>query len=119
MFTDPQSVTIAAAANSLPRTSSADYSGAFSKDDGLIKLQISHQFGKRNRDIIRLVHTQTTADPLVTGNSFVASMTVSMTVDRPVNGYTPTQAKDVVAGLTKFLTDSSGAAVVKLLGGES
>jgi len=49
MLTDPQSVTINAVANSLPRVGSSNNSGSFSKDDANVKLEVSHSYGKRTR----------------------------------------------------------------------
>jgi hypothetical protein len=119
MFSDPQSVTINAVANSLPRTSSGTLSGAFQKDDGLVKLSISHQVGKRNRHFIRLDHSKIAADPLLAGVNVKASASVWMVVDVPETGYTTTEQKQVVDGFAAFLTASSGANVTRLLGNES
>jgi len=120
MFADPQSVTINAVANSLPRTSSGTNSGAFTKDDGLVGLQVSHQkTGKKTRHLIRLNHAKIAADPLLAGVNVKAQMAAYLVVEVPETGYTVTEAKQVADGLTAFLTASSGANVTKLLGGES
>ena len=118
-FADPQSVTINAVANSLPRTSSGVNQGAFTKDDGLVKLSISHTLGKRNRRVVRLDHSKIAADPLLAGVNVKASMAVYLVMDTPETGYTLAEAKQVVDGLTAYLTASTGANVTKLLGGES
>jgi hypothetical protein len=119
MFTDPQSVTINAVANSLPRISSGTLSGAFQKDDGLVKLSISHQVGKRSRHFIRLDHSKIAADPLTAGVNVKASMSVWMVCDVPETGYTQAEQKQIVDALTAYLTASSGARVTQLLGNES
>jgi hypothetical protein len=120
MFADPQSVTINAVANSLPRTSSGVNNGAFTKDDGLVGLSISHQkSGKKTRRLIRLNHAKIAADPLLAGVNVKASMAAYLVVEVPETGYTVVEAKQVVDGLTAYLTASSGANVTKLLGGES
>lgn len=119
MFTDPQEVTVSAVARSLPRTSTGDNSGAFKQSTGATGLAISHQYGKRSRHTVSLTDTKTTADPLVSGSSFYASMTVRLIVDMPTVGYTVAEAKAIVDGLTKFLTDGAGAAATKIIGGES
>jgi hypothetical protein len=46
-------------------------------------------------------------------------MSVYVVVDVPPVGYTVAEAQAVVAGLTKWLTDTSGSNVAKLLGGEN
>ena len=46
-------------------------------------------------------------------------MSVSLTVDAPLTGYTVAEVKQIVDGLTAYLTASSGAKVTQLLGGEA
>jgi len=118
-FADPQSVTINAIANTLPRVSSGVNQGAFSKDDGLVKLSVSHAYGKRNRRTIRLDHAKVAADPLISAQNIRYSMSAYLVVDVPITGYTVTEAKQIVDGLTAYLTASSGSKVTQLLGGEN
>lgn len=118
-FADPQSVTINAVANSLPRTSSGVNSGVFTKDDGNVKLSVSHQYGKRVRRTIRLDHAKIAADPLISDRNIRHSMSTYIVVDVPITGYTVAEAKQIVDGLTAYLTASSGAKVTQLLGGEN
>lgn len=120
-FADPQSITINAVANSLPRTSSGANSGVFTKDDGTVKLTVSHQYGKRTRRIIRVDHKKTVSDPMVPTNNTVASMSTYLVVDLPgVTGmYTVTEAKQIVDALVAYLSATSGARVTQLLGGEN
>ncbi len=118
-FADPQSVTINAVANSLPRTSSGVNSGTFTKDDGLVKLSVSHDVKSRTRHLIRLDHSKIAADPLLAGVNVKASLSVYMVVDAPATGYTIAEQKQVVDALTAYLTASSGARATQLLGGEN
>lgn len=118
-FADPQSVTINAIANSLPRVSQGNYNGAFMTEDGLLTLSISHEKKKRTRHLLKITQTKTVTDPLIPANSTPVSISAYVVVDTPPFGYTAAEQKLFVAGLTKFLTDSSGAAVTKLLGYES
>lgn len=118
-FADPQTVTINAVANTLPRTSSGVNSGIFTKDDGNVKLSVSHQYGKRNRRTIRLDHRKIAADPLISSQSIQYSMSTYLVVDTPVTGYTVAEAKQIVDALTAYLTATSGARVTQLLGGEN
>jgi hypothetical protein len=124
MFTDPQSITpTGGSAVSMPRTSSALNSGAFKSLDtgsGGDSLSISHSYGKgRARHTIRLTDTKLTTDPFLTGSSFIASMSASLTIDVPDTGYTPAQAAAICGGLYTLLSASTNAATVKLIGGES
>lgn len=118
-YADPQSVTISAVANSLPRTSSGINSGIFTKDDGNVKLSVSHQYAKRTRRTLRLDYSKIAADPLVSAQNIKYSMSAYLVVDVPITGFTVAEAKAIVDGLTLYLTASSGARVTQLLGGEN
>lgn len=117
-YSDPQSITISGAATSLPRTSSGIDSGAFMAPDGTLVVRVSHQYGKRSRRTARLEHSKIALDPLTAANTKY-SMTAYIVVDVPPVGYTVAEAQAVVLGLTKWLSDTSGANVAKLLGGEN
>lgn len=118
-FLDPQSVTIEAVASSLPRVSSGVNAGVFSKDDGTIRLSVSHSYGKRTRRTIRIDHAKIAADPLISAQNIKHTMSTYIVTDVPVTGYTVAQAKAIVDGLTLFLTANAGAAVTQLLGGQN
>lgn len=116
MFADPQSVTINAVANSLPRTAFGTNSGTFTKDDGLVKLSITHNVGKRSRRVVRLDHAKIAADPLLAGVNVKANMAAYLVIDTPETGYTLVEARQVVEGLVDYLVD---ATLTKVLGQES
>lgn len=118
MFADPQSVTINAVANSLPRTTAGVNLGEFKKDDGNVALRVSHQYGKRTRRQVRLDFSKIAADPLISSTNIKYSMSAYLVVDVPVTGFTVAEAKQIVDGLTAYLTASSGSKVTQLLGGE-
>lgn len=118
-FADPQSVTIATVANPLPRTASGPNTGAFTKDDGTVKLSVSHSYGKRTRRTARLDHSKIAPDPLIASTNIKFSMSAYIVVDVPVTGYTIAEQKQIIDGLTKWLTDTSGSNATKLLGGEN
>lgn len=117
-FADPQSVTVNAVAQSLARTGSSNNSGVFQKDDATYKLSISHSYGNRTRRVIRLDNQKYAADPLISAQNVLRNMGVYLVVDVPVQGYTNTEAKQIVDGFLAYLTASSGAKVTQLLGGE-
>lgn len=118
-FADPQSVTINAVANTLPRVSSGINSGVFQKDDGNVKLSVSHQYAKRTRRTIRLDHSKIAADPLISAQSIRYSMSAYLVVDLPTTGYTVAEAKQIIDALVAYLAASTGARVTQLLGGEN
>ncbi len=118
-FADPQSVTINAVAQTLPRVSSGIDAGIFRKDDASVQLSVSHRSAKRVRRALRLDHNKIAVDPLVPTNSVPYSMSVTLVVDVPKVGYTITEQKQIVDALAAYLTASSGARVTQLLGGEN
>lgn len=115
---DPQIVTLSSVATTLPRTSSGVNSGTFRAPDSSLVLTVSHAYGKRNRRVVRLDHTKIAADPLTSVNTKFG-MSVYTVFDVPGTGYTVAEAAAVVAAHTKALTDTSGALVTKILGGEN
>jgi hypothetical protein len=118
-FADPQSVTINAVANSLPRVGISDTKGVFRKDDGNVALQItSTTNSKRDRMAVRLDHKKVAPDPLMPASNVPFSLSVTVVVDRPTVGYSLTEQKQIVDAVTAYLTASSGARVTQLLGGE-
>lgn len=118
-FADPQSVTINAVATSLPRVSTGVNQSKYVSNDGLVEMTVSHAYGRRNRRLIRIDHSKTAPDPLISSQNIKHSMSAHLVVDVPTTGYTVTEAKQIVDALTGYLTASSGAQVTKLLGGEN
>jgi hypothetical protein len=118
-FADPQTVTINAVANTLPRISSGVNTGEFQKDDANVKLSVAHTYGKRTRRTIRLDHRKIAADPLISAQNILYSMSCYVVVDVPITGYSVAEAKQIVDALVAYLTASTGAKVTQLLGGEN
>lgn len=106
-------------ANSLPRTSSKDTSGTFTKDDGNVKLLVSSSYGKRIRRTARLDHQKVAPDPLFPAQNSPYSMSFYVVADVPVTGYTIVEQKQIVDALVLWLSASSGANITRLLGGEN
>lgn len=119
MLADPQSVTINAVAQSLPAIARGVNNSVYQKDDGTVKLSISHQYGKRNRRTARLDFSKIVADPLVPAQNQKVSMSTYLVIDSPLTGLTNVEIKQVVDGLTAYLTASTGAKVTSMIGGES
>jgi hypothetical protein len=115
MLADPQSVTVNSVAQSLPAISREELASLYRKDDGAYTLKISHAEGARNRRVVRLEHTKVAVDPLTAQNATVG-FTTYLVMDAPPWGYTNTEMKDIVLGLTAWL---ASATVLKVLGGES
>jgi hypothetical protein len=119
-FSDPQSVVHAVAGTvSLPRVSTGQTSGVFSNPSGSLKLSVSHAYNKRTRRVIRLDLQKLEPDPLFPDTNVPRQAAVMLIVDAPPIGFTVTELEDLTEALTAYLAASSGAAVTKLLGGES
>lgn len=119
MFTDPQSVTYATVAKSLPAVGRAadqsDYRGV--ADDAEYNLRLAHTFkAARNRVVARLQRTAVVTDPLVPANKLVASATATFTVDFPSSGMTLAEAQSLAKALRDWATDTN---ILKLVGGET
>jgi hypothetical protein len=119
-LSDPQSVTLLTVATSLPRVSTGENKSTYQKDDGLVKLGISHAPSRTTtRRVIRLDTTTVAADPLLAGVNREVNFGVYMVIVSPNVGLSLATQKDTVLGLTTALTASSGALLTKILGGES
>lgn len=119
MLTDPQSVTINAVATSLPRVSTEKDAATYKSADGLVKLSVSHQYGRRVRHMVRLDQSKIAADPLLAGQNIPVSMSAYVVIDVPTVGFSTTEQKYIADALTGYLSASSGAIVAKVLGGEN
>jgi hypothetical protein len=118
-FSDPQSVTVTGSASSLARTGSAIGSGSFSSNDGTVSLAVSSAYGKRVRRTARINLSKIAADPLVSANNIKYSASAFIVVDAPITGFTVAELTTLIHGLSTWLTASSDANAIKLLGGEN
>lgn len=118
MFADPQTLTIATVANSLPKIRQEGLTSTYQKSDGLLSLAIRHtpaKDGQRMRSLVRVDFSAVVTNPLDSTND-MDSFSFQIVLDRPLQGFTPTQMGDVWAALKVWL-DST--ALGKLLGQES
>lgn len=118
-LSDPQSVTINSVAQTLPRISVDTNASTYQKDDGTVKLTVSHSYGRRKRSLLRVDFQKTAADPLISSTNIIYSMSVQLVVDRPITGFTVAEQKQIVDAVSAYLTASSGANTTKFLGGEN
>jgi len=118
-FSDPQSITINAVALSLARVAQ-DPQGTFLTSDGLVGEVIgqSNSGKDRFRRVLRLNHSKVAANPFDSSLNALYNMSVYVVVDVPRVGYTVTEQKQVTDGFMTYLTASSGAKMLQLLGGE-
>lgn len=118
-FSDPQSLTIGGTATSFPRTSSGVNAGVFTTADASYKLSISHTYGTRTRRLIRLDGTKIVSDPYSTDRNIPVGMSSYLVVDVPKLGYSVADETSHVSALLEYLTASTNAKLIQLLGGEN
>ncbi|DAD51752.1 coat protein [ssRNA phage Zoerhiza.2_1] len=116
---DPQTVTISGTTTPLPRTSVDQDESEYTSGDGLIKLLVSHAYGKRQRRLVRIDHAKMAADVFKPTENVKVGMSVYTVFDLPPAGYTAAEALAVWSGFNTQLTATSNAVVTKILGGES
>lgn len=119
MFTDPQSVTINAVPNTLPRTEQEGQSAAYTKDDGTLTLTVSHQETKngRLRHAVKLDQSKIAADPFVAGNSRLSGAAITFVIDEPNAGqFSNADLLLLAKGLIAWGTDAN---LTKVIAGES
>lgn len=119
MFADPQSVVIGGTTNSLPRVGSGLGQGAFQLPDSSVSLSISHSYGKRTRSVAKVTQKRLSVDPLTPSNNVPVSGSVYVVLDMPVQGFTADQKKDLLKSLATWLTASTDANNIRLVGGEA
>ncbi len=118
-YPDPQSVTISGATTPLPNVSREGSTAEYRSADGAVKLSIQHTGTKRFRRTARITTTKITADPLVVSQNVRLSASVYVVLDVPVDGFTAAEQTALVAGLATWLTASTNANALRLVGGES
>lgn len=117
-FADPQTITISTVANTLARIAFGQNTGTFQKDDGSVKLTISHAFGKRNRSVVRVDSTKISADPFTPAINVKSTYSAYLVSDEPPSGWTVAEKKAIIDSLMGWMTASSGAATTKFIGRE-
>lgn len=118
-FTDPFAITIGGVASTLPRTSVGENESIYTSGDGTLVVRASHEYGKRNRRMLKVTTSKIAPDPYKEDENVERSMSFHVVFDLPQAGFTPAEAKAVSDGLIAAMTASSGALITKLLGGES
>jgi len=116
MFADPQSLTIATVAQTLPATERNGQTSVYKKDDDAYRLTIGHQYGRRNRFTVRLDAQKIAPDPLAASNNQIYTASVYLVLDKPPVGYTNAELKDMAVALSAWATSAN---LLKVLGGET
>ncbi len=119
-FADPQSITISAVANSLPRIASGVGVGGFQTNDGSLVMDVRHLPSKtRTSRTVGITIKKYVSDPLRPADNVPVSATIRFVVNAPVQGFTPADLLAATTGFLNCLTASSNANLTKLFGGEA
>ena len=118
-FTDPIPLTIDGTAYSLPKVSTSGFKSQYRTGDGLIAVTADHQYGQRNRHVLRIDHAKITADPFIPTQNSKVGMNHYLIFDYPVAGYSNSDVLKIYQGLKSWYSASTDAIITKLLGGES
>jgi hypothetical protein len=121
-LTDPQKFKeVSETEVTAPRVSSGDFKSMYETSDGLNKLTVSTTTSNNNRrrHLVRIDVEKLATNIYEESKKQAVSMSVYLVVDRPVNGFTVSEAKKLVAGLVGLLSASSYSLTEKVLGGES
>jgi hypothetical protein len=121
-LTDPQKFKDELAAEvEAPRVSSGDFQSVYETSDGHAKLSISTSESAQNRKrhLVRIDVNKLATDVFEESKKQAVSMSAYLVVDRPVNGFTVAEAKELVKGLVGLLSASTYSVTEKVLGGES
>jgi hypothetical protein len=116
MYTDPQSITVNAVAQSMPRISSVGTKSVYQKNDLSFTMTISHAVSKdRLRSMVRVDQRAIVPDPLTAVNDW-ENIAVSLVIDRPLIGFTAAQQDQLLTGFRTWLATATSD---KLYGRES
>lgn len=116
MFSDPQSITVAGVAKSMPKISSEGTKTTYQKNDLEYTLTVSHTVIKdRIRSMVRVDQRAIVPDPLTAVNDY-ETLSFYCVIDRPSAGFSSTQVSDLITGFKTWL---DATAIGKLYGKES
>lgn len=119
-FPDPTTITIGGTAQTLARTFVKNGQGQFATADGTYVLEILPSNGKTKVRTIRLRNTKITSDPLVSTTNVRVQDLITLTIIRPLDGYSDADLVAQVAGFFTFLTAGSGSPMLtRFIAGEN
>jgi len=114
-LSDPQSVTINAVAVSLPRTAESPF-GEYLFADGTKSMQIKHARGNRLVSTVSLRVAKIAADPYTPTVNKPVYATISITFNRPIQGFTNVELLDFFKALEANLVATTYQNTSKILG---
>lgn len=121
MFADPLVTNVCFLSRTMPRVSIAGQSAVYKSPDGVGTVKVSHTTSKnRTRSLVRFEGPIVGTNPLTAANT-TGNAVAYLVIDYPSQSvFTDTNGgvKEVAKNLMSFLTASSDAALIKVLGTE-
>lgn len=119
MFTDPQTITIAGSAITLPRVTQKAQSAIYKNADETVVLEIETTTTGRNRKrhFAKSTKRKVVVDPLVVDKQDFDTLSFSTVADRPSYGFSLQEFTDLINAHIAWLQTSG--VIAKLWGGES
>jgi len=104
-----------------PRVSTGNFNSEYLTSDGNHALSVSTQetSANRKRHVCRIDSSKLATNIFEESKKQTVSMSAYLVVDRPINGFTVSEAKKLVEGLVGYLSASTYANTEKILGGQS
>lgn len=115
-LTDPQSVTVNAVAQSMPRVEVGTKKAAYITNDENFRLDVSHSdSGNRVRSLVKVTQRKVVTDPLSSENDYDTS-SLQIVLDRPKVGFSLAELEHLRTGVLAWYTTAKFA---QLFGQES
>lgn len=115
MFADPQTLTIATVATTMPRTQMAPTQNSYTTADGNTAFLVKQNITKaRFRREVRLSSKKIAADPISAVNKEIGA-SVYLVIDEPRAGFTDAEIGNLVTALQAWATPAN---VLRVCGGE-
>lgn len=122
-ISDPVAITVNSVAVSLPKTGTLEHGATYTKDDGTIIVRVNHVPAKnsqgQSKRTLELAVLKTAADPLNASINVQKTFRFFLNAVEPAVGFTIAEKKDIAQALMTWVNATSGANLVKWLGGES
>lgn len=118
-LSDPQTLTPQGGSLiTMPRTTSEQDSSEYTSADRAHKLTVSHQYGKRDRRLLKFTSSKIAADVFTAENRRV-TCSVHIVVDSEPDAYTPAEVLAILQGFLTAARANTDANITKLVNGES
>lgn len=117
---DPLSLKIGASTSSLPRVSTGDFKSIYQSESGLVRFRAETTGNtKRKRQVARVDLSKITANPFESTKNEEVGMSAYLVFDRPLVGFSNTEALEVYTGLQEMLEASTNKILKQILASES